>query len=106
MLWVVQTPFTQRSTVLRFYLFRRVKLVHSAGMRCIKCLDKRLANPDDMVANRRIRVPLQHDPNHPESVQLHDFEVMMAALPDDNEAIAQAYVTSDLRCGSSWTCHT
>ena len=39
-----------------FYLFGRVKLVHSAGMRCIKSgaarPDKRPANPDDMVANR------------------------------------------------------
>ena len=82
-----------------FYLFGRVKLVHSAGMKSIKSSsarpDKRPANPDDMVANRHIRVPLQHDPNHPKIVQLHDCEVMMVEMPDDNDAIAQAYVASD-----------
>eukprot|EP00435_Cladocopium_sp_Y103_P049373 s347_g14.t2 len=83
-----------------FYLFGRVKLVHSAAMRSIKSgaarPDKRTANPDDMVANRHIRVPLQHDANHPDIMQLHDCEVMMTMSPDDdNDMIAQAYVASD-----------
>ena len=91
-----------------FYLYGRCKLVHSTAMRQHKAgtfrPEKRPANPDDMIAHRHIRVPLQHDPRLPDSVQLHDCEVMMvhdeqAAEPadeaDDSEAIAHAYATCE-----------
>ena len=70
---------------LAFYLFGRVKLLHSAVTRMWKAGEfrpaKRPASPDEMIAHRCIRVPLCFNLKFPDAVQIHDFEVMMV---DDN----------------------
>ena len=66
---------------LSFYLFGRCKLLHSAVTRMWKSGEvrpaKRPSNPDEMIAHRCIRVPLCFNIQHPEIVQVHDFEVLM-----------------------------
>eukprot|EP00435_Cladocopium_sp_Y103_P024701 s85_g6.t1 len=66
---------------LAFYLYGRAKLLHSAITRMWKAGEfrplKRPSSPDEMLAQRSIRVPLCFDIHFPEAVQVHDFEVMM-----------------------------
>ena len=84
-------PMTPEVFRFAFYLFGRVKLVHSAGMRMLKgdatSMAKRPADPSQMSSTRMIQVPLQlsEDPNN---LQIQHCDVMMTS---DNEA----YVLSE-----------
>ena len=75
-------PMAPETYRFAFYLFGRVRLLHSSTMRQWKGSatsgPKRTANPDEMVAQRHMRVPISVQDGHPEMVQLHDFEVLMA----------------------------
>ena len=80
-----------------FYLFGRVRLVHATATRMWKSgeprVNKRTVSPDDMVASRCIRVPLQMTAEpRLDTCQLHDCEVMMVAdAVVDDKAIESVF---------------
>ena len=71
------------------------KLVYGAAMRSYKAgdlrADKRPADSSSMSTTRQLIVPIQHDINRPDSLQLHDCDVMMVT-----DYIAEKMVTDDI----------
>ena len=84
-------PMTPDVFRFAFYLYGRVKLVHSAGMRMLKgdvgSVAKRSADPSQMSSTRSILVPLQLSED-PRNLQVQQCDVMMTS-PDE------AYVLSE-----------
>ena len=84
-------PMTPDVFRFAFYLYGRVKLVHSAGMRMLKgdvgSVAKRSADPTQMSSTRSILVPLQLSED-PRNLQVQQCDVMMTS-PDE------AYVLSE-----------
>ena len=97
-------PLTPEHFRLAFYLYGRLRLVHAAAMRASKSGQelspgKRVLNPDDMVTQRCIRVPISQDPHaQPEFTQLTDCEVMMvddaAEDEDESKRLAAAFLAA------------
>ena len=88
-------PLHPETYLFAMYLHCRVKLVYGAAMRSYKSgdfrADKRPADSSSMSTTRQLIVPIQHDISRPDSLQLHDCDVMMVT-----DYIAQKMVTEDI----------